>query len=455
MQFTSEQVLALAPDAAVAKDAKKLANLQHWRALGQSSAAIWGECQGSALYQVRVDPTALSVTCSCPSRKFPCKHGVALLLLVAADDAAVPQTDAPEWVTAWLAKRAAAEQRRQQHTHEPPADAAGVPAKTAPTDDQIKRIQKREALIAHGLTTLDRWLDDLVRTGLASVETQAATFWEQQAAQLVDAQAPGMAARIRRLAAIPGASPQWPERLLDELGKVALLSHAYQRVDVLDAAQRDDLRPLIGWTYRETEITEHGDRVTDTWLVLGQHSELDDKQNRTQFTWMLGEQTQRVALNIQFSFRGAEFKELFWPGTKRPGELAFWPGAAAVRARGIAWQPDVAPISGRLPGAGDIPAALATVATALTRQPWQERFLCLLRDVTVCPAHADVTPLGELYLRDTHGNALPLRRGEQWQLLCAVSGGHPVDVAAEWDGTTLLPLGVAADDVYTAFVEAL
>jgi hypothetical protein len=69
--LTSEQVLALAPDASSASAGKKLGNTRIWQRLGQNSSVLWGECQGSALYQVKVDLSTLTTQCSCPSRKFP------------------------------------------------------------------------------------------------------------------------------------------------------------------------------------------------------------------------------------------------------------------------------------------------------------------------------------------------------------------------------------------------
>src|SRR5258706_12620952 len=106
LQLTgSDQVLALAPDSSSASAGKKLSNKQYWKNLGQNSEALWGECQGSALYQVRVDLSTLTIQCSCPSRKLPCKHGLGLLLLAVPTPAAVPTADQPEWIIAWLAKR--------------------------------------------------------------------------------------------------------------------------------------------------------------------------------------------------------------------------------------------------------------------------------------------------------------------------------------------------------------
>ena len=45
--WTTEQILALAPDANSAKNGKDLAPPRKWVSLGQNEQAVWGECQGS------------------------------------------------------------------------------------------------------------------------------------------------------------------------------------------------------------------------------------------------------------------------------------------------------------------------------------------------------------------------------------------------------------------------
>src|SRR5690242_8827324 len=114
MQLTAEQILALAPDTSSASAGKKLASTKGWQGLGRNPTALWGECQGSALYQVRVDLSDLTARCSCPSRKFPCKHALGLLLLAATTPAALPEGEPPEWVSDWLGRRAAAAGRREE-----------------------------------------------------------------------------------------------------------------------------------------------------------------------------------------------------------------------------------------------------------------------------------------------------------------------------------------------------
>ena len=85
--WNAEQILALAPDASAAKAGNALAQKSKWLRLGFDSRAVWGECQGSGKepYRTKIDLREPAFACSCPSRKFPCKHGLGLFLLLAAN----------------------------------------------------------------------------------------------------------------------------------------------------------------------------------------------------------------------------------------------------------------------------------------------------------------------------------------------------------------------------------
>ncbi|MDQ3328744.1 MAG: SWIM zinc finger domain-containing protein, partial [Chloroflexota bacterium] len=234
MQLTAEQIATLAPDARAAAAGRKLGTANNWQGLGRNDAALWGECQGSSLYHTRVSLADTATKCSCPSHKFPCKHALGLLFLAAHTPAAVPESPPPDWVVEWLTKRT--EDTTKRHTR------ADTPTSRA------KRSGKRDALVQQGLDSLDLWLADLVRNGLATVETQPVTFWERQAARMVDAQAPGIAARLKAIAAIPHSSRNWSLQLLDALGRLALLIEAYRNQSGLDPLVREDIRQAIGWS---------------------------------------------------------------------------------------------------------------------------------------------------------------------------------------------------------------
>ena len=85
MSLTRERIEGLAPDQASLAAALKLVKPAGWPVLAASTGAdvLWGECQGSGATPYRVVTTADGggYKCTCPSRKFPCKHVLAVLWL--------------------------------------------------------------------------------------------------------------------------------------------------------------------------------------------------------------------------------------------------------------------------------------------------------------------------------------------------------------------------------------
>ena len=435
--LTADQILALAPDPASAKAGQGLASPRKWASLGSSERAAWGECQGSARepYRTQVDLDEPAFRCSCPSRKFPCKHGLGLMLILASQPAAFAQGAPPPWVAEWLAKRdQGAQQRaaRQERAAAPP-DPGAQKQRTAA---QARTVAAREAKVAAGVEELGRWLRDLARQGLASAQGRSHSAWESVAARMVDAQAPGLARMVRDLAGVPDSGEGWQERLLERLARLFLLLEGYRRLETLPPDEQADVRAAVGWTQSQDELLA-GAGVRDRWLVLGQHVE-DEEHLRVLRTWLWGATSARPALALNFAAPGQPLDRSLVPGTALDADLAFFAGAYPLRALVKQRHGSPGPLD-HMPGAG-VSAATQSYAAALARSPWIERFPLAL---------AGVTPLrqGERWLvRDAEGLALPLDRrfARGWRLL-ALSGGRPLELFGEWDGEALLPLSAWAE----------
>jgi hypothetical protein len=435
--WTVERILALAPDAASAKAGQSLAGARKWVATGCDARVVWGECQGSGAtpYQTQIDLMEPAFRCSCPSCKFPCKHGLGLLLLFVATPSAVPETTPPAWVTDWLSKRDEKAQKR-----EPAADIGKTEAELAKAAaQQTKRVAGRQAKVTQGLQDLDLWLCDLVRQGLAALPAKPYKFWDEAAARLVDAQAPGVARMLRGMAGIPNSGEGWMDRLMERLGLLYLLLEGAQRLDTgaLSEAEQADIRSVIGFTVRQEEVLA-GVGVSDRWLNIGQHI-YDEDQLRVHRTWLWGEGSGQAALLLDFVRPGQQPERLLAPGVAFAAELVYFPSALPQRALIRELQPGLWAI-GDAPGYATGAALLAAYADALAKHPWLEAFPAPLKQVV--PVQS-----GERWaLRDRDGNRLPLSAqfAQEWRLM-AVSGGRPITVMGEWDGAALLPLSAWAD----------
>ena len=90
MKLDKEKILALAPNSSAVANAKKICSTGSFVKLAHSSDDTFymGECKGSGKsnYIVSadfVDEENPVIRCTCPSRQFPCKHGLALLFEIA------------------------------------------------------------------------------------------------------------------------------------------------------------------------------------------------------------------------------------------------------------------------------------------------------------------------------------------------------------------------------------
>ncbi|PWV48589.1 MULTISPECIES: SWIM zinc finger family protein [Nocardiopsis] len=388
---------------------------------GGGTSAVWGECKGSGskpyLAAAHLDGDGgPAYKCSCPSRKIPCKHVLALLSLWSQDTVA-ERADRPEWVTTWLSGRVARQERASGAAASAPVD----PDKAAAT------LRARERTVAAGLEELRLWLHDQVDGGLAEVPKLGYEHWDRMAKRLVDAKAGGAASLVTQLPQNGGAD-RWPDRLLERLGMLHLLTDGYLAGEGGDPRFRAVLRSRVGITTRSEEVLASGERVRDTWRVLGHHDALTPDRMRSRRQWLHGGSTGRLALSLTFARPTQTPDSVFRPGTEFEGELAFHPdGRRAVRVG----QGTEGPAS-RPPGGG-VDQALDSFAEALAEDPWLEAWPVVLENAV--PARAE-----GWHLADPTGASLPLNQGELWRLLAA-TGGRPATIAAEWSpGTGLSPM---------------
>ena len=414
-------MLALAPDASSQRAAASLAGPASWSGSGSAGDLVWGRCAGSGKqpYQTIVDLAGPAYRCSCPSRKFPCKHALGLLLNWASG--AVPEQGEPaDYAQAWQDSRTA----RAITAAKPKPDKNAAAA--------ARRSKERAGRVAAGLAELQMWLRDQVRAGLSGVAAGGYQHAEAVAARMVDAQAPGVANALRALSVIPASGDGWPGRLLGEYAQLHLLARAYDRLDALPPGLAAVVRSRVGFTTRREDVLALP-AVRDRWQVLAAR-DLLDAPIPTRRIWLRGRVTRRFALLLSFApvgDFGPNPDARLTPGTELDADVHYYPGQPPLRAVTGARHGKPVP-SARPEGAADIAALLRDWAAALEQDPWLTEWPTLLAGTPVAVAD-------KWYLTDASGAALPLLGRESVWPLLAISGGNPVVTAAE-----LSPAGLTA-----------
>ncbi|MFD8571348.1 SWIM zinc finger family protein [Streptomyces sp. NPDC059639] len=439
VRWTADQVLALAPDAASRKAGSKLGTAGPWSQTGSSDeGAVWGLCKGSGSkpYQTIVDTggdgagSGPAYKCSCPSRKFPCKHALGLLLLWSGGDQQVPAGQAPpEWTEQWLAGRR--QRAAQKRTAQEAPDGAG----SAPADAEAvrRRAERRAERITAGATELEQRLTDLLRGGLAQAERAGYGLWEETAARMVDAQAPGLASRVRELGAIPGSGAGWPVRLLEECALLHLLDQGWLHRAELPEDLAATVRSRVGLSASAEQPPQR-----DDWLILAQYDSADGHLT-TRRIWLYGAASHRTALLLSYGAAGRAPALALPAGLTLDAAVSGYPGAGTLRVE-LGEQFGTARPQGVRPAGVDVGTALAAYGRALTADPWLESWPVTLADVI--PARDPDG--GGWQLADVEGkSALPLvpqaAPSGLWRL-AAVSGGAPVTVFGECGHRGFRPL---------------
>ncbi|MBH1935970.1 hypothetical protein I5Q34_17130 [Streptomyces sp. AV19] len=313
------------------------------------------------------------------------------------------------------------------------------------TDAARRRAAARAGRVAAGASELEQRLADLLHGGFASSAQAGRGPWEETAARMIDAQAPGLAAQARELGATTGAGADWAARLLERCALLHTLNRAYLRVDRLPEGLAATVRGRVGITVDTAALASSAPPVRDHWLVLSQRDGGDGRLV-TRRIWLHGRETGRAALLLSYGAGGRAPELSLTTGLELEAELLFHPAARPLRAVLADRHAPPAPRAAPPPG-GDTAAALRAYGEALRDDPWLESWPVVLRDVIPVP-----DPRLGWQLADARGDsAISVdarcddRRG-LWQL-AAVSGGEPVTVFGECGHRGFLPLAVWGEEL--------
>jgi hypothetical protein len=422
--LTLDQVIALAPDAASVKASRPLSNSRKWDSWASDGETLWGLAKGSGKkpYQTQIALGEPAFKCSCPSRKFPCKHALALMFMAAATPDDIPTDPIPDWVQEWLTSREArAEKKATTQKKAPDAKAAS------------KRKDKKLDRINEGVASLDQFIQDLARQGIADPSIKEPSTWDDMAKRMVDAQAPGLASRLRGLRDFTAPAINWETPFLHALGNLHLLLHSWPTRDTLNPNLKAEIEQLIGLPISKEEVLATKP-LDDSWLVAAR-SLLEEDSLQTSITWLFGIKSGRWAKTLKFGVQGQKPLEP-WPlGTTVKTALHFYPGITNPRAL-PANEGAIATISPPPSSIQTFTTLLENYAALRAQNPWHRHqpFLGLL------------APGQNNTLLDQDGLELPCLSSNSKTLIHqSLSGGHPILTCAEWGGHALTLLSAASE----------
>lgn len=204
--ITEQQILAMAPNAAAAANGKKISQKGGFVRLQRSADDTFymGECTGSGKSNYNTSVDFLDGTpvcrCTCPSRQFPCKHGLALLYEILAQKN-FETCEIPEDILKKREKKQAKEAKAQgaaEHPEGTDGGASEAKKKSASKSAKAARVKKLQKQL-EGLSLLEKLVQDLMKSGLGTMGGTALNTYRDLAKQLGDYYLPGPQRFLNRL----------------------------------------------------------------------------------------------------------------------------------------------------------------------------------------------------------------------------------------------------------------
>ena len=260
--LTEELVRSLAPNPAAFANAQKISRSGEFSGLSVTSdkILIFGECKGSGKnpYRTSADFSGKSPVCrcTCPSRQFPCKHGLAIMLeYLAGKD--FTEADVPEDIAA----------KREKIAKKTETAASGE-AKPAPKQNKsaaAKKLKKQ----AEGLDLAEQFVNDVFSRGVSSINRTSAAQYKSLAKQLGDYYLPEPMAIVMDIvtaAEALSAEPDDPEAarlvgLCVKLSSTIKKSRAYinEKLESCEVLPEDSvLYEAMGGVWKLTQLKEIG-----------------------------------------------------------------------------------------------------------------------------------------------------------------------------------------------------
>lgn len=182
MNITEDRITSLAPNANAVANARKISKSGGFAVLKKSAdnTLIFGECSGSGKSNYItsvdfIDDDNPVFRCSCPSRQFPCKHGLAIMFDYLAKEKDFKVADIPEDIVQKREKKAAAAENKEKRAK------SSTPSKTSKAA-AVRKMKKQ----LEGFELVDKFISEAMERGISSLGGSSTAVYEDLAKQLGD-----------------------------------------------------------------------------------------------------------------------------------------------------------------------------------------------------------------------------------------------------------------------------
>jgi len=242
--FSVEHALKLTRHAKTSRDALKMSKPSFWKKLHRSEKIIWGNFKGKTIqsYSCRVAiKERFYFHCNCSSRQSPCRHSLALLILVLEKvelfKLAEPNADFNNW---WdeLGTKSVEEKTKKS------------------VSNSSKTFPKRLVKMRSGSVEIESWINDLLRQGLGQLSSENDVSLNAVRQRMTDSGLGGLRIYIDEIELLLEEDAQWPTHIYRPLAQLQALINGLERFDDLKPIWQKEILNHCGVYTRRDELED-------------------------------------------------------------------------------------------------------------------------------------------------------------------------------------------------------
>jgi len=398
MEITKEYIHNISPDESSTKNATKIFSKNSW-IVYKSKRAVWSEIYGSGKkpYLTQMDINDIVFKCSCPSRKFPCKHSLALGLYVAHNKLdSIPTQQEPLWVQEWIDKRIQKANKK----------ASTTPKTKSP--QQIALLEtKRWNSAKKDVIYIEKWLEDSIKLGILDFPNKKFDYWDGLKKRIVDLKLTGFNHLFEQLQNAL-AKIDWETEVILIISLIHQLVECIKHHDKLPSPLKAELAMFLGWSISKNDLLANADNETinDIWIVV---NVLLDKQDKltTRKVFLYGTSSNRWAYILEFVHANSYFQDQYIQGSIFQGELVFYDSITKQRAILKSKIKDIDKYDSTLEAFNNLAIANTNYKEALISFPWLFEYPLMIQKCNI------IKQDDTYYLIDRYDNTLPLENYTQ------------------------------------------
>ncbi len=285
-----------------------------------------------------------------------------------------------------------------------------------PSDDRLQLMHK-------GVEQLEAWLHDLMRLGVLQFDFASI---HEISARMVDAKLGGIARRLRRLEFLDKSSVSWLPTVTSVIGDMYLFVSTFKKFDQIPKAMQSTVLAVGGFSIQKTQLAKLDGHI-DHWVVSGISH--DQEENlRSRYTWLMGTQSKRTALVLDFAFGRANFDIQYDFGRSYQGKVVYYPSSFPLRS--IFVEPIPLKKQHHFPAAfSSVSKFLDLYALAISKNPWLQEWPACMKEVQLLKAKES------FLIQDEQGAQMPVSNDHEllWPLY-ATNGLLQFSIFGIWNG---------------------